>query len=216
MKNASYLIVLLSLGLLFVSYRWAVSEKPEAGEARQQTSSISDIMTRASVRSYSSRPVSEGCVDTLLRAAMAAPTAGNKQPWRFVVLRDRQTLDRIGEDFKSMSMMKKAAVAIVVCGDTTATFPGEGREYWVQDASAATENLLLAAHALGLGAVWCGVYPLSERVAALSDMLGLPSGIIPLNCIAIGYPEGDTEPKDKWKPEYIHYERWGYREASGL
>lgn len=105
-------------------------------------------------------------------------------------------------------MVKDAQVAVVVCGDVNATFDGDGRDYWIQDASAATENLLLAAHACGLGAVWCGVYPLPDRVQQFSELLQLPDSILPLNCIAIGYPSGQTTPKDKWKPEYIHYDTW--------
>ncbi len=208
MKNPVYLIILLALGLLFVSYRLAVSASGPDKENITAESTLSDIMSRTSVRAYSDRAISESQVDTLLRAAMAAPSAGNKQPWRFIVIRDKETLSYIADNFNSMTMMKNAAVAIVVCGDTAATFPGEGVGYWIQDTSAATENLLLAAHAMGLGAVWCGVYPISDRVKAFSEKLALPSGILPLNCIAIGYPEGETVPKDKWKPEYIHYEKW--------
>ena len=139
---------------------------------------------------------------------MAPPTAGNKQPWRFVVVDDRDILDSISVNFKTMTMAKGAALAVVMCGEPATTFPGEGEGYWIQDVSAASENLLLAAHAVGLGAVWCGIYPLSERVAQFSGLLNLPSGIIPMACICIGYPSGETTPKDKWKPEYIHYNSW--------
>lgn len=210
MKNPAYLIILLALGLVAVSYKWAVSQSDASSQpqTKMQKTTIDAIMTRTSVRAYSDRPVTDNQVDTLLRAAMAAPSAGNKQPWRFVVIRDQKLRDYISENFHTMTMVAKAQLAIVVCGDTTQTFPGEGREYWVQDASAATENLLLAAHAMGLGAVWCGVYPVSERVKDFSNFLKLPPEIIPLNCIAIGYPEAPTTPKDKWKPEYIHHEVW--------
>lgn len=212
MKNPVFVIVLLALGLVFVSYKWATapSAHEPAAEAKADTASIAynEIMTRASVRAYADRPVSEGMIDTLLHAAMAAPTAVNKQPWRFVVIRDRQTLDYIGDNFGSMSMAKSAPLAIVVCGDLSAALDGEGREYWVQDASAATENLLLAAHACGLGAVWCGVYPIADRVQLFSELLHLPDNIVPLNCIVIGYPSGVTTPKDKWKPENVRYETW--------
>lgn len=171
MKNPVYLIILLALGLLFVSYRWAVSASGPDKENITAESTISDIMSRTSVRAYTDRAISESQVDTLLRAAMAAPSAGNKQPWRFIVIRDKETLSYIADNFNSMTMMKNAAVAIVVCGDTAATFPGEGVDYWIEDTSAATENLLLAAHAMGLGAVWCGVYPMSDRVKVFSEKL---------------------------------------------
>lgn len=209
MKNPTYLIILLAIGLVFVSYRWVTSSVSSPEDLPSPTATVLDnIMTRTSVRSYSEQPVSDEQIDTLLRAAMAAPTAGNKQPWRFVVIRDTATMNYISQNFHTMTMMSDAKAAIVVCGDTTATFSGEAVEYWVQDASAATENLLLAAHGMGLGAVWCGVYPKSDRVKIFSELLRLPSHILPLNCIAIGYPEGETTPKDKWHPEYIHYDAW--------
>lgn len=210
MKNSTYLIILLALGLVFVSYKWiSTSTSPSSSGAEiLQKSTIEDIMTRTSVRSYVDKEVGSEQIDTLLRAAMAAPTAGNKQPWRFVVINDKATLNAISENFHTMTMAKQASVAVVMCGDVTATFDGEGQGYWIQDVSAASENLLLAAHAIGLGAVWCGIYPMSERVQQFSEMLNLPENILPMACICIGYPSGETTPKDKWKPEYIHYNSW--------
>lgn len=207
MKNSSFLITLLTLALVFVSYKW-VSSSNEAKDIPEKNSTIEDIMTRTSVRSYSGKAVESEQLDTLLRAAMAAPTAGNKQPWRFVVIDNQDLLDSISSNFDSMKMAQNASVAVVMCGDVTATFEGEGQDYWIEDVSAASENLLLAAHAIGLGAVWCGIYPLTERVNKFSDMLNLPENIIPMACICIGYPSGETTPKDKWKPEYIHYNSW--------
>lgn len=207
MKNSTYLVIVLALGLLFTSYKW-VSTSSSPNHEGQMKSTLEDIMTRTSVRSYSDKEVGEAQIDTLLRAAMAAPTAGNKQPWRFVVINDKAMLKTIGEKFNSMTMAEGASLAVVMCGDTTATFPGEGRDYWVQDVSAASENLLLAAHAMGLGAVWCGIYPVSDRVQQFSAMLKLPPQIIPMACICVGYPDGETTPKDKWKPDYIHYNVW--------
>lgn len=206
MKNSTYLIILLALGLVFVSYKWisASSSTPEA----LQKSTIEDIMTRTSVRSYTDKAVSSEQLETLLRCAMAAPTAGNKQPWRFVVINDKAILNTISENFHTMTMAKNASVAIIMCGDTTSTFEGDARDYWIEDVSAASENLLLAAHAMGLGAVWCGIYPQIKRVEQFSEMLQLPTNIIPMGCICVGYPSGETVPKDKWKPEYIHYNTW--------
>ena len=207
MKNSTYIIILLALGLVFTSYKWISSASSSDGETVQK-STIEDIMTRTSVRAYSDKAVGSEQIDTLLRAAMAAPTAGNKQPWRFVVINDKATLNAISENFHTMTMAKDAAVAVIMCGDVTATFDGDGRDYWIQDVSAASENLLLAAHAMGLGAVWCGIYPQMSRVEQFSEMLHLPENIIPMACICIGYPTGETTPKDKWKPEYIHYDTW--------
>lgn len=206
MKNPTFLIVLLALGLVFVSYKWVNSSTPITVSPEKST--IEDIMTRTSVRSYSDKEVESEKIDTLLRAAMAAPTAGNKQPWRFVVINDKGILSKIGDNFHTMTMAKNASVAVIMCGDTTATFKGEAQGYWIQDVSAASENLLLAAHAMELGAVWCGIYPQMARVSEFSQMLNLPDSIIPMACICIGYPSGETTPKDKWKPEYIHYNTW--------
>lgn len=203
MRKSTLLTLVLALGLGYASCSSAQPSAPSDGNT-----TINDIMTRTSVRSYSDRVVESATVDTLLRAAMAAPTAVNKQPWRFVVINDRSTLNYIAENMGSMKMAANASVAVVLCGDTIAAVPGEGRDYWIQDVSAATENLLLAAHALRLGAVWCGIYPISERVAKFSELLRLPENIIPMACVCIGYPAGETTPKDKWKPEYIHYNTW--------
>ncbi|MDE6717776.1 MAG: nitroreductase family protein [Muribaculaceae bacterium] len=208
MKNPVFLILLLSLGLLFTSYKWLTAKTAEDPAEATENISIENIMTRSSIRSYTTQTVSEETVDTLLRAAMAAPTAGNKQPWRFVVIDKREILDSIGAKFQSMTMAKEAALAVVMCGDPTATFPGDGQGYWIQDVSASSENLLLAAHALGLGAVWCGIYPMPDRVKDFSEMLRLPENIIPMGCICIGYPAGASTPKDKWNPDYIRYNSW--------
>jgi nitroreductase len=169
---------------------------------------IETIMTRTSIRAYEERPVEDEKVETLLRAAMAAPSACNKQPWRFVVIKNRQTLKNLAEQFSNMPMVGDAALAIVVCGDMNHTMPEEGQTYWIQDAAAATENILLAAHAIGLGAVWCGIYPRMERVASLKGLLGMPDNIVPFSVIPMGYPAESRAPKDKWNPGNVHYEVW--------
>lgn len=185
----------------------------EGSVADAQQAVIENILTRMSVRSYTDQKVEAGKIDTLLRAAMAAPSAVNKQPWRFVVIDERAKLDSIAANFPSMKMAGKAPLAIVLCGDMEATLEGVGRDYWVQDVSAATENLLLAAHGIGLGAVWCGVYP-TDRVDGFRSLLNLPETIVPLACVVIGYPAGDNQPKDKWKPENVHYNTWGNQSSA--
>lgn len=169
------------------------------------TDAINSIMTRTSIRSWENKPVEKEKIVTMLKAAMSAPTAVNKQPWHFVVLTERDQIDGLAMG-RGGGMVRKAPLAIVVCGDTAKFLGGEGREYWVQDCSAATENLLLAAHALGLGAVWTGVYPISERVNSTRQALGLDERYIPMCTILIGYPQEHPTPKDKWKPENI---TWG-------
>lgn len=168
---------------------------------------LANIHARKSVRSYTSEPVTSEQVETLLRAAMAAPTAVNYQPWRFVVVTEREQLDAISEVLPYAKMMKQAPLAIIVCGETV-WMGGNENPYWQQDCAAATQNILLAAEAMGLGAVWTGVYPNEELYPKLHDYLGMPETVQPFCCIPIGHPAGNDQPKDKWKPENIHYGRW--------
>ena len=175
---------------------------------KSQNDTVSTILTRTSIRAYTSQPVEQEKVETLLRAAMAAPTARDCRPWAFVVVKDRKVLDAIADTLRNARMAAKAQLAIVVCGDMTKAMDGEGRDFWIQDASAATENLLIAATAQGLGAVWTGIYPSAERTLTCRELLGLPEHIIPLNIIPIGYPAGEVTPKDKWDPTIIHTDRW--------
>lgn len=169
---------------------------------------LENIMTRSSVRSFTDQPISEETIEKILRAGMAAPTAVNSQPWAFVVVTDRAQLDSLKSVHPYAQMLGMAQAAIVVCGDMDKAIPGDMKDYWIQDASAATENILLAAHGLGLGAVWTGVYPNPAILPHVKRILNLPSTIIPLNIIPMGYPAGEQQPKDKWKPENIHYQKW--------
>ena len=178
-------------------------DKTAAAEAVIET-----IMTRTSVRAFTDRPIEDEKVEQILRAGMAAPTAVNKQPWAFVVVKSREQLDRLRDTNPNARMLASAQLAVVVCGDMTKAIEGPMQSFWIQDASAATENILLAAHALGLGAVWTGVYPHPERAAAVSEVLGLPEYAVPLCVIPMGYPAESPQPKDKWKPENVHYDRW--------
>ena len=168
---------------------------------------IDNIMTRTSIRKYTNETVSKADVEKMLRAGMAAPTAVNKQPWHFVVVTDRAKLKELSGG--RGKMLEQCALAIVVCGNMEKALTGKAQEYWVQDCSAATENILLAAHALGLGAVWTGCYPIEERVANVSKALKLPETIIPLCTIVIGHPAEQPTPKDKWKPENVSYNVFG-------
>lgn len=209
MKTSQLLNIVLAVALVILSVKLVRDNGNKSEDADMSSSpAMENILTRTSIRDYQDKPVEDEKIEQMLRAAMAAPSAGNKQPWRFIVIKGTNTLNAISENFHTMKMAKKAPLAIVVCGDLNATFPGDGVDYWVEDASAATENLLLAAHSLGLGAVWCGIYPMKERVAQLKEMLNIPDNIIPLNVIPIGYPAEEPAPKDKWNPDEIHYESW--------
>ncbi len=169
---------------------------------------IENIMTRTSIRQYKDQPVEQEKIDIMLKAAMAAPTAVNLQPWHFIVITDKQTIGLL-----SGRQPTNAPLLIALCGDTDKTTMPDGKsklpDFWVQDVSAATENLLLAAHALGLGAVWTGVYPITERTAEVANVLNCPSNIIPLAVVRVGYPDEAPEPKNKFKEENISYNKFG-------
>ena len=171
---------------------------------------LSVIAQRTSVRRYDqTRNVSDEAVETLLRAAMSAPTALNLQPWEFVAVRDKNTLAALAGANRFGAMIAQASVAIVVCGDTIQGVKGTPNKWWMLDCSAATENMLLAATAQGLGAVWTAVYPHEDRVAAVRRILAIPERYMPLCVVPIGYPaDPSAKPKDKWKPERIHKEKF--------
>ena len=166
---------------------------------------LENIATRVSVRAYLDKAVEDVKIEKLLRAGMAAPSAVNKQPWHFVVVTDKQQLEALAEANPNAGMAAHAPLAIVVCGDLDRALEGIASEYWVQDCSAVTQNILLAANAMDLGAVWTGTYPIKERCDAVSKILQLPENVLPLNTIVIGYPERDNQPKDKWDPNKISY-----------
>lgn len=166
---------------------------------------MKSILNRRSIRKYTSRAVTDSQIQQLLKAAMAAPSAGNEQPWEFIVLRDRPTLNAIPKFHPYSLMLYEASVAILVCGDLSREkYSG----YWVQDCAAATENMLLAAVELGLGAVWLGVYPTEERVAALRTLLHIPETIVPFALVAIGYPAEQPKPSDRFDAARIHSDTW--------
>ncbi len=182
----------------------ACSNQPKVME----NEAIQNIMTRVSVREFTGEKISEAQLETLLRAAMAAPSAINKQPWAFIVVTDEAKIAALGEALPYSRCSNKPAVAIIPCGDLSKAIEGEMANFWINDVSAATENLLLAAHAMGLGAVWTGLHPDMNRAKMVQEMLGLPEHIIPLCVVPVGVPAEQPEVKDKYKPENIHYNKW--------
>lgn len=172
---------------------------------------IENIMTRTSIRQFKAQPVEQDKVDILLKAAMAAPSALNLQPWHFIVINDKETIALL-----SGKQPTNAPLMIAVCGDTDKTMLPDGStklpDFWVEDVSAATENLLLAAHALGLGAVWTGVYPAMDRTAEVANVLNCPQNIVPLAVVRVGYPDESPEPKNKYKEENISYNKFGAKQ----
>ena len=175
----------------------------------KKTVVLDNIFSRKSVRSFTEEPVSKTALDTLVRAAMAAPTGRDMRPWQFVIINERAMMDSLSHELPYAKMLTEAQAAIVVCGDMSVTDKeGNPSCNWTFDCSAATENLLLAAEAMGLGAVWTGVHPYESRIAAVKSALGLPEHIIPLNLIPIGHPKGKPQPKDKYNNKVIHYNGW--------
>ena len=166
---------------------------------------IKAIMERRSIRRFEERGIEEAKIETLLRAAMQAPSGHNRQPWHFIVVTDRKLLSAIPEFHPYAKMLHQAPAAIAVCGDTRIE---ESLEYINTDCSAATENLLLAVHELGLGAVWLGIYPREERVEGLRRLLGLPGNIIPIALVAMGYAAEKREPEDRYQQQRVHRNRW--------
>lgn len=166
------------------------------------------ILGRRSVRTYRPGEVDDASVRKLLEAAMAAPSAVAKDPWRFVLVRERATLAALAEALPNGQMLATGALGIVVCGDLQVAHDGQ-LSYLLQDCAAAIENLLLAAHALGLGACWLGVHPREPRMLRVAELLALPAPIIPVAAIALGWPGEAKEPRTRFNPAYVHRERWG-------
>ena len=181
-------------------------------------SALDVIMTRTSIRSFTGEPVSKEQLETLLKAGMAAPTAMNGQPWRFVVVTDKEKIAKVFASGFRGEMFTQAGAVIVVCGQTTQMRKPFGQPdapeeempnmFWFEDCSLAAGNILLAAKALGLGAVWTAGYPAKERIEPIAAALGIPEKVVPLCIIPVGVPAEDPAPKDKWKPENIHWEQW--------
>ncbi len=205
MKTSYIIEALLSIALVVACVKLAMGGNTSNATANADSIVINNILTRTSVRAYQDKPVEKAKIETMLRAAMAAPSAVNKQPWHFVVITDKAQLAALQTTNPNAKFISSAPLAIVVCGDETKMLKDGGRDFWIQDCSAATQNLLLAAHGLGLGAVWTGLWPAQERSEAVKQTLKLSDNLIPLCTVVIGYPEGETAPKDKWDESNITY-----------
>jgi len=167
---------------------------------------MKNILARRSIRKYTQKPVSAKTLKELLRAAMSAPSAGNQQPWEFVVINDRSVLDQIPSVHPYALMLKEAPVAVLICGNLKRE---KHKDFWVQDCSAAVENLLIAATSKKLGTVWLGVYPRQDRVDGLKKLLGLPEHVIPLALVPVGHPAEKKPPVNRYDPARIYCNRWG-------
>lgn len=223
MSKGSFILYLcimkkkMLIGALVAALVLAAACGKEAQPA--QKSALEVIKARTSIRSFTGEKLSEEQINTLLDAAMAAPTAANEQPWRFIVITDDEVKAGLYSGEVHKKIVANAGAVIIVCGENTRLRRSHGADpdaqpvpepnpYWYEDCSAATENLLLAATALDLGAVWLSCYPIERSVNRIRDYLSIPETVTPLAIVPVGYPAETPAPKNKWKPENIHYDKW--------
>lgn len=203
MKFASILATVFSaLALL--------SCNPSAPTTRESAEKVvlNNIMTRVSLRQYTNQKLDDTTLNKILRAGMAAPSAMDMRPWNFIVVDDPAIKKAITENIGPATAAERAPQVIVVCADMNKTLDGDARYYWVQDCAACMENMLLAAHSMGLGAVYMGAYPQMKRVEFLSELLGTPDHIVPMSMMAVGYPAETVAIKDKYDESLIHTNKW--------
>ncbi len=166
---------------------------------------IENILTRRSIRKFKQEKVAEKQIETVLKAAMYAPSARNEQPWHFIVIDDSRLKEQIKQAHPHAKMLSDSPAAILVCGDKNLEL---SPDYWPVDCAAATQNILLAAHAIGLGTVWLGIHPRTERKKAIREIFGLPDNIEPFSLVAIGMPDEEKEVPERFRPDRIKRNRW--------
>ena len=202
-----------NLGVAGIAVLAALAAGAGAGEDGERqmmpnrNPALEAIHARRSVRTFSDKPVTREQLTALLQAAMAAPSGRDLRPWLFVVIDDRATLDRLADGLPNASMLRTAQAAVAVCGDLERNGV-DGTDYWVVDCALASQNLLLGAESLGLGAVYTAAWPYAGRTEHIIKTLGLPGTVRPLCVIPLGHPAGDEKPKDKWDPANIHWNEW--------
>lgn len=206
------LTLTLAIALVFVTFK---AFAPRHNDADSKDASapaeavFNNIMTRTSIRKYQDKPVEKDKVEKLLKAGMAAPSAVDARPWHFIVVDDKAVLQQLAAVSPTNKPVSEAPLAIVVCGDMDLALEGDGQDYWIQDCSAVSQNILLEAHALGLGAVWTSTYPAPGRLEHTRKVLKMPTELKALNIIAIGYPAESPQPKDKWDETAVSYNEYG-------
>ena len=199
--NTFYLLLVVVLAIVILKTSCMGDQKQDETTLKSKAV-LENIAERKSVRKYLNKTVEEDKIDAMVKAGMAAPSGMDRRPWEFVVVTDREALDSMAAKLPYAKMLTNAPLAIVVCGDTTRS------SYWYLDCSAATQNVLLAAEALGLGAVWTAAYPYEDRIDVVRQNTGLPEKIVPLCVIPIGYPDGPQKAKDKFDPQRVHRNKY--------
>lgn len=169
---------------------------------------LENIFNRTSVREYTDKEISNEDLELLVKAGMSAPTAGNMQPWEFIVIKNKKMLKKLGNMHKFSAPAEKANAAIIVLADmNTYKDRPSFSPFWITDTSVATQNILLAAHSMGIGAVWLSVYPWEGRPQQIKEIIGFDENKEVLDIVVLGYPKGEQKPKDKWKPEKISWRK---------
>ena len=199
--NTFYLLLVVVLAIVILKTSCMGDQKQDETTLKSKAV-LENIAERKSVRKYLNKSVEEDKIDAMVKAGMAAPSGMDRRPWEFVVVTDREALDSMAAKLPYAKMLTNAPLAIVVCGDTTRS------SYWYLDCSAATQNVLLAAEALGLGAVWSAAYPYEDRIDVVRQNTGLPENIVPLCVIPIGYPDGPQKAKDKFDLQRVHRNKY--------
>ena len=199
--NTFYLLLVVVLAIVILKTSCMGDQKQDETTLKSKAV-LENIAERKSVRKYLNKSVEEDKIDAMVKAGMAAPSGMDRRPWEFVVVTDREALDSMAAKLPYAKMLTNAPLAIVVCGDTTRS------SYWYLDCSAATQNVLLAAEALGLGAVWTAAYPYEDRIDVVRQNTGLPENIVPLCVIPIGYPDGPQKAKDNFDLQRVHRNKY--------
>lgn len=199
--NTFYLLLVVVLAIVILKTSCMGDQKQDETTLKSKAV-LENIAERKSVRKYLNKSVEEDKIDAMVKAGMAAPSGMDRRPWEFVIVTDREALDSMAAKLPYAKMLTNAPLAIVVCGDTTRS------SYWYLDCSAATQNVLLAAEALGLGAVWTAAYPYEDRIDVVRQNTGLPENIVPLCVIPIGYPDGPQKAKDKFDLQRVHRNKY--------
>lgn len=216
LKKNNLLLVLLAIALT-VSAIQILYLKKELKDAptliNESDIILKNIHNRKSVRKYTDQFVPDSLINTILRAGMAAPSGHDARPWQFIVTRDKEIMKKLRANLEWARGLDYSTVAIIVCGDMRKVNP-INKEFWITDCSAATENMLLATEALGLGAVWSTLYPGEDRMQHARNVLKLPDYIMPLCILPMGYPAEETKPKDKYDPDCIHWEVYKEKTAN--
>lgn len=211
MKNYQAITLILALALLITSYtvfdlRKELAEAPQSLESPQEAV-LANIFSRKSVRKYTDQLVSQDDLITIMKAGMAAPTAMDKRPWQFVAITDRGIMMDLRKELKWATGLDGSPAAIVVCGDLS-KMDGAPEDFWITDTCAATQNILLAIESMGLGGVWCSLYPGADRMEHARQVLNLPDHLMPMSIIPLGYPTGVEQPKEKFDASNIHWNQW--------